>query len=385
MVFKGFINYKDSKLPFVIENNILEIFGEDILVNQFTSEYNFKQNYILEGYCISDNVIKRKLIAYVKESLGSRCILKCFIVAIHNLPLHYDKIHFQSQVADNVFQYKYNFLAKTKEGVNLSAEECLIYNIPFIKNNKDYMLEYKIGHKPGFGILEDFNKKGELSVAVEKQSIMELYELTILMERFIKFTASYKEVLFKKVYVSNKGLVSAHLYLPLIGDSPYDEDILFQNFQIDFYGTKILNNLAIDLNTNITNSIPLGHIKTFDSWFTPQRFIEQITSFEYLFEKLEHDKAIDKKFPLAKELEFMFNQFPEILWPSKNSLEFANNIKELRRQISHGYTYYYDFNNDRSIKAYMLKLDGLIENMSLRLVGFDNNEILKFRVPTFQH
>ena len=37
--------------------------------------------------------------------------------------------------------------------------------------------------------------------------------------------------------------------------------------------------------------------------FTPQRFVEQIVAFEYLFDKLEHKKAQNLQFPLKKELE----------------------------------------------------------------------------------
>ena len=44
---KGFIFFRDGKIPFVIENYCMELFTDDSLLDDFCKEYNFKENYIL--------------------------------------------------------------------------------------------------------------------------------------------------------------------------------------------------------------------------------------------------------------------------------------------------------------------------------------------------
>ena len=46
---KGFIDFREGKIPFVIENYRMELFTDDDLLNDFSKEYNFKKNYILHG------------------------------------------------------------------------------------------------------------------------------------------------------------------------------------------------------------------------------------------------------------------------------------------------------------------------------------------------
>jgi len=146
------------------------------------------------------------------------------------------------------------------------------------------------------------------------------------------------------------------------------------------YTAKILDNLALELDSKVTQSIPLGHLANFGTIYTPHRFIEQISAFEYLFEKLEPKKAKNNKFPLKDELKLMFDVFPDILNGDRiTSAEIANRIKELRRNIVHGHAYYYDFNNDSNIRFYSIKIADLIQRMSLKLMGFDNSEISEFR------
>ena len=110
--------------------------------------------------------------------------------------------------------------------------------------------------------------------------------------------------------------------------------------------------------------------------YTPQRFVEQIVAFEYLFDKMEHKKAQNSKYPLKKELEDMFNEFPQLLSRTKFSVEkISDQIKEIRRTITHGYAYYYDFKNDSNTKYLMMLLDELIKCMSLKWIGFSNDDI----------
>ena len=51
MMVKGFIFFRDGKIPFVIENYRMELFTDDSLLDDFCKEYNFKENYILHGQC----------------------------------------------------------------------------------------------------------------------------------------------------------------------------------------------------------------------------------------------------------------------------------------------------------------------------------------------
>lgn len=113
--------------------------------------------------------------------------------------------------------------------------------------------------------------------------------------------------------------------------------------------------------------------------FSPQRFVEQVMAFEYLFDKLEHKKAQDPKFSLKNELKCMFDEFPQLLLSSKlSSDKVSEQIKEIRRTIAHGYAYYYDFKNDSNTKCLMILLDKLIKCMSLKWIGFSNNDISNY-------
>ena len=75
----------------------------------------------------------------------------------------------------------------------------------------------------------------------------------------------------------------------------------------------------------------------------------------------------------------MFNEFPELLSRTKLSAEeISYQIKEFRRTVAHGYAYYYDFQNDSDTKYLMILLDRLIKCMSLKLIGFSNDDIRNF-------
>ena len=102
-------------------------------------------------------------------------------------------------------------------------------------------------------------------------------------------------------------------------------------------------------------------------------------SFEYLFDKIDHNKAQNKSFSLKMELSSMFTEYPELLNnTSWNPDSASEKIKEIRRKISHRYEYYYDFENDRDIQILMLLLDKLIKCMSLRWSGFTKDEIIDY-------
>ena len=145
------------------------------------------------------------------------------------------------------------------------------------------------------------------------------------------------------------------------------------------YIPRILNNIALDSGNKITQSIPLGHLKDTDSLFSPQRFMEQVMAFEYLFDKLEPQKAKAKEFPLKVELKYMLDKFPKLLSNYRLSSEqIGEQIKELRRSIAHGHAYYYDFETDIVTQRLIILLDKLIRNMSLLWIGFSKEEIMDY-------
>ena len=71
----------------------------------------------------------------------------------------------------------------------------------------------------------------------------------------------------------------------------------------------------------------------------------------------------------------MFTEFPKILNGRITPHNIADEIKELRRRITHGYEYYYTFENDTKAMYNICKLDTLIKFMSLKVIGFTSQEI----------
>ena len=52
----------------------------------------------------------------------------------------------------------------------------------------------------------------------------------------------------------------------------------------------------------------------------------------------------------------------------------------MRRQITHGHTYYYDFKSNSELQYLIIILDKLIRNMSLQWAGFSKDEIKEYLV-----
>lgn len=380
-MFKGLIDYQNGKIPFIIDNYQMDLFSEKELVTLFVKEYNYKKNYILTGQCFDVCNTPRNITLLVERSTGSTCYLKCFIINHLSSDKKIDSISFESRLLDSIFRYKYNYLDLSRAGVNLAAKQIEIYSIPFNICGSIYELKYLIGQNQRMGLLESFKMRGKTSVLLQTAQIEECYRITLLMNRFSKFITSTADVTFERITLSSNKFAVADFYCKCVSNNPaVDLDVMFCKFPVMKYTTKILNNLAFDLDSKITKSIPLGHLTNFDNLYTPHRFLEQITAFEYLFEKLEPEKAKSNKFPLKTELKLMFDVFPEILNSVRiNSEEIANRIKELRRNIVHGYAYYYDFNNDSNIQFCIIKIADLIQRMSLKLIGFDDYEISQFR------
>lgn len=377
MMLKGFIFFRDGKIPFVIENYRMELFTDDSLLTSFCKEYNFKENYILQGQCFDTGICGRKATFFIENSIGSTCYLRCYIINMFDKDEEYDSIGLQSPSLDEVFRYEYEYIDMVRAGINLAVEPKAIYKIPFDMNGQMYELEFRIGIDNRLGLLEDLSKRGELVLSLHTNEIQECYDITIVLHRLAMFMTSHAEVPFKRIILYKQGLKVGWFYCPLIS-----EDIagghggFFHEFDVMKYIPKILNNIALDAGNKITQSVPLGHLGDFDSMFTPQRFVEQVMAFEYLFDKLDHKNAQNTKFTLKKELEYMFNEFPQLLSQTKLSAEsISSQIKKIRHTIVHGYAYYYDFKNDSNTKYLMILLDQLIKCMSLKWIGFSNDDI----------
>ena len=380
MMIKGFISFRDGKIPFVIENYRMELFTDDSLLTDFCKEYNFKENYILHGHCFDTGTGGRKATFLIENSIGCTCYLRCYIINMFDKGEEYDSIGLQSPSLDEVFRYEYEYIDMVRAGINLAAEPKVIYKVPFDMSGRKYELEFRIGYNNQLGRLEDLDRRGELMLSLHTNEIQECYDITNVLHRLALFMTSCAAVTFRRIILYKQGLKVGWFYCPLVS-----EDIvegyggIFYSFDVMKYIPKILNNIALDAGNKITKSVPLGHLGDFESMYSPRRFVEQVMAFEYLFDKLDHKKAQNTKFPLQRELKCMFNEFPELLSRTKLSAEeISYQIKEFRRTVAHGYAYYYDFQNDSDTKYLMILLDRLIKCMSLKLIGFSNDDIRNF-------
>ena len=374
---KGFIDFKDKKIPFVMENYRMELFSGDSVLDDFAKEYNFKNNYILRGKYFGIGSQEQSATFLVDFSMGNTCYVRCYTINMIGSDGGFDSIGCQSSFLDDVFRYKYEYLNLAQQGANLSLEPKVVYAIPFSMNGNCYELQYRIGQDSRLGLLEDFDKKGEAMLPLHTDDIRECYNLSVVLYRLAMFMTSNPEVPFRQINLYKNGLKVSWFYCPMVSEKAMSwDDIVFCKFDVMKYIPRILNNIAIDSGNKITKSIPLGHLGNNDTMFSPQRFLEQVMSFEYLFDKLEPKKAKDRKFPLKTELKYMFDEFPQVLQKTRWSSDKASEmIKETRRLITHGHAYFYDFRDDSAMQHLIFLLDRLIRDMSLRLVGFSNAEI----------
>ena len=269
-----------------------------------------------------------------------------------------------------------------RQGINFSVEPKEVYNIPFTMQSRPYALSFLIGYNNRLGLLEDYDKKGEIKIQLHTQSIQECSDILVVLYRLAMFMTSRTEAPFKRITLYRNGIKIGWFYCPMISeDSVSGYDGLFCEFDVMKYIPRIINNIALDSGNKITKSVPLGHLGNYDSMFSPLRFVEQIVAFEYLFDKLEHQKAQSKGFFLKDELTYAFNWFSALLTNSNMTADIVSErIKEIRRTIAHGYAYYYDFKNDTKARYYMMLLDKLIKNMSLKHMGFSDEEIREYIV-----
>lgn len=379
---KGFVYFSDNKIPFVIEGYRMELFSDEPILSDFCKENNYKDNYILYGQCLDNGFHGRNATFLVGNSIGSTCYLRCYIVNMFDKDEEYDTIGVQSPFLDDVFRYQYNYIDMVRQGINFSLEPREIYKIPFSMQDKQYELYYYIGYNNKLGLLEDYDKKGEIMIPLHNKTIQECLDISVVLNRLAMFMTSHSEVPFRRIILYSKEHKVGWFYCPLMSENAVARnDGFFYEFDVMKYIPKIIDNIALDSGNKITKSIPLGHLGDYESLLSPQRFIEQIMAFEYLFDKLEHIKAQNNRFSLKDELIYAFNWFPDLLSEAKESAEtVSDNIKEIRRTITHGYAYYYDFKTDSKAKYYILLLDKLIKKMSLKWIGFSETEINNFLI-----
>ena len=180
---KGFIHYKDARIPFVIQDYRMDLFTDDSILNAFIEEYNFRTDYVLTGECFDSGSISRKIILNVERTMGSTCYLNCFLINQIGYDSRFDSVTFKSDLLDCIFRYKYNYLDIARSGTNLSAETKEVYRIPFSIDNKYYELKYIIGHQQQLGLLESFEMSGKAVVSLNSTDIRECYKIVILLER----------------------------------------------------------------------------------------------------------------------------------------------------------------------------------------------------------
>ena len=149
-----------------------------------------------------------------------------------------------------------------------------------------YELSFFIGYDNRLGLLEDYDKKGEIMIPLHNKTIQECSDISVVLNRLAVFMTSHSEVSFKRITLYHNSLIAGWFYCPLVSEEEASgNDGFFYEFDVMKYIPKILNNIALDSGNKITNSIPLGHLSDYESIFSPQRFMEQIMSFEYLFDK----------------------------------------------------------------------------------------------------
>ena len=379
VIVKGFINYHNKEIPFVIENEFMNFFASDkSSLYEFINKYRFQNNFILDGKICGSYFSSRVAKFLIESIIGEFCTLKayCFFMQSDSGE-SYNKIGFQSPFLDDFFRYRYVLLTNAREGTNLLSSSKNIYNIPFKMNCQDYELVYRIGYNNELGLMEDYDRKGEAIFGLKGSDIEECYSLAITLHRLSIFMTSRSDVCFTKISLYNGITKVGEFYCPFVlrNAKSYDAISYFQ-FDVMKYIPNILNNIALDISNNLTKSIPLGHIGNNESTYSPQRFIEQVIAFEYLFDKLEPGRNNEY---LIDKLKEMIEKFPKIIdVKTFNVDKISNDIKELRREITHGYTYYYDFKDDAYRQYLMNLLDKLIKNMSLLYIGFTPEEISDF-------
>lgn len=79
-MLKGFILYKDNKIPFVIDGFRVELFSDNSCLSEFIKEYRSESDFKLNGECVGPYTNIRPITLYVERILADTLYLHCYII-----------------------------------------------------------------------------------------------------------------------------------------------------------------------------------------------------------------------------------------------------------------------------------------------------------------
>lgn len=69
--------------------------------------------------------------------------------------------------------------------------------------DRQYELSFLIGYDNKLGLLEDYDKKGEIKIPLHSKTIQECSDISVVLNRLAMFMTSHSEVSFKRITFSN--------------------------------------------------------------------------------------------------------------------------------------------------------------------------------------
>lgn len=383
----GFIFFNNIKIPFAIDSdNIhMQVFSDNESdIKSFLNSYAHKQDFVLKGNVFNAFSFKRDIFCFVSSFKGKLAILNSFATLDCLEGKNVDKICFQSSLLDDIFQYKYRFLELARGNVNISNHPVVTEHFDFSFNNEKKTAEFLVGQDSKFGFMNTFKHSGVLEVGFSFSEIDSLFSLVTLVKRYVIFLTSFLNISFSDIFLTKKGLRIGTVFLPLSKNENEKLDVLFFGFKNYSFSTKIIENLAIDLGSEIKQSIPLFHMKTEDNFFDPSRFLRQVMSFEYLYKRIEANNHKNKRETLSNKLCCMMRKFPDHFSNCNGKLFcLAKNIADFRNSIFHGGQLFYNREPNDNFGHFFFIMDSLIEKMSLLYLGLNEIDIDNFRPNTW--
>ncbi len=195
------------------------------------------------------------------------CYLRCYIINMLTLQEGYDTIGLQSLFFDDIFRYKYNYIDMVRAGINLAVEPKDIYNVSFSMDNSQYELSFCMGHDNRLGLLEDFDKKGELLIPLYTNKIQECYNISKILYRFVMFMTSKAEVPFKQITLYKNRKTVGRFYCSLVSEEAISVyDISYCEFDVyyEFEHLNIKHRIAIECK-DWSKPVTIGEIRDFSA------------------------------------------------------------------------------------------------------------------------
>lgn len=144
-----------------------------------------------------------------------------------------------------VFRYKYNYIDLSRTGINFAVYIKEIYSIPFEMGDNAYNLKYCIEHNGNLGLLEDFERNGDVRIRLKEGTILECAEIVRVLHRFSIFMNSQADVSFKRIVLYNDGMLAGWFYSDNIcEDNISAKDVMFFELDVMKFVPKILNNIS---------------------------------------------------------------------------------------------------------------------------------------------